>query len=76
MKTYLKLLVLPLMAMLVLNAGALVDYSHLISEVWGGKEVSLDNLHFYMRRLRQKLNGLSRCLIVNCHGIGYRLEAS
>jgi DNA-binding response OmpR family regulator len=61
---------------LVLNTGKLVDYSHLISEVWGGKEVSLDNLHFYMRRLRQKLNGLSRCLIVNCHGIGYRLEAS
>jgi DNA-binding response OmpR family regulator len=36
------------------NKGRLLGYSELISWVWGGKKVSLDNLHFHMRRLRQK----------------------
>ena len=53
---------------LMLNKGRLLDYPRLISEVWGGKEVSLDTLHFYMRRLRQKLANVS---ISELRGVGY-----
>lgn len=40
---------------LVINRGQLLDYPRLIGEVWGGKGVSLDILHFYIRQLRHKL---------------------
>ena len=40
---------------LLYNRGRLLGYSEIIKQVWGNKKVSLDNLHFYMRRLRQKL---------------------
>lgn len=53
---------------LLLNKGRLLDYPQLISEVWGGKEVSLGTLHFYMRRLRQKLANIS---IFGLRGVGY-----
>jgi len=59
---------------LVINRGRLLDYPRLISEVWGRKEISRGTLHFYMRRLRQKLQGYIPCHIVNCRGVGYRLE--
>lgn len=59
---------------LVINRGQLLEYPRLISEVWGGKEVSRDTLHFYMRRLRQKLQGDIPCHIVNFQGLGYFLE--
>lgn len=60
---------------LVLNKGRLLDYSKLISEVWGGKEVSLDTLHFYVRRLRHKLlQHYTPCHIVNSRGVGYYLR--
>jgi DNA-binding response OmpR family regulator len=53
---------------LLCNKGRLLGYSELISRVWGGKKVSLDNLHFHMRRLRQKLadGGISML-----RGVGY-----
>ena len=63
-----------LLACLILNNGTLLSYPRLISEVWRGKEVSRDTVHFYVRRLRQKLQGYSPCHIVNCRGVGYRLE--
>ena len=61
---------------LVLNRGRLLDYSQLIGEVWGGKEVSLDTLHYYMRQLHQKLQAFFsyRIRIINCRGVGYCLE--
>ena len=59
---------------LVINRGLLLDYPRLISEVWGGKPVSLDTLHFYVRRLRQKLQDYFPCHIVNFQGVGYYLE--
>ena len=40
---------------LLFNKSKLIDYQRLIGEVWGGKEVSLDTLHNYMRSLSQKL---------------------
>ena len=40
---------------LTLNEGILLGYPRLIDEVWRGKEMSLDTLHFYIRRLRSKL---------------------
>ncbi len=57
---------------LVLNEGRLLDYTRLIGEVWGGKEVSVDTLHFYMRRLRSKLANVS---IFGRRGVGYCLSA-
>ena len=44
-----------LAACLVINRGQLLDYPRLIGEVWGGKGVSLNILHFYIRQLRHKL---------------------
>lgn len=56
---------------LVLNKGRLLGYPQLISEVWGEKKVSLDTLHFYMRRLRSKLANIS---IFGLRGVGYCLS--
>jgi len=53
---------------LLLNRGRLLGYARLIGEVWGGKEVSVDTLHFYMRRLRSKLANVS---IFGLRGVGY-----
>ena len=61
---------------LVLNKGTLMAYPQLIGEVWGGKMIGVDTLHYYMRRLRQKLQDYfpQRINIVNWRGVGYRLE--
>ena len=56
---------------LVLNKGRLLGYPYLISEVWGGKEITLDTLHFYIRRLRAKLANLN---IFGLRGVGYYLS--
>jgi DNA-binding response OmpR family regulator len=61
---------------LVINRGQLLDYPRLIGEVWGGKEVGRDTLHFYMRRLRQKLQDYIPCHILNFQGVGYCLEVT
>ena len=65
-----------LAACLVLNKGRLLEYSRLIGEVWGGKEISLDTLHFYVRRLQQKLQAYFpyRVNIRNFRGVGYCLS--
>jgi len=53
---------------LILNKGRLLGYRQLAAEVWGGKTVTIDTLHFYMRRLQQKLaNGG----IFMVRGVGY-----
>lgn len=56
---------------LLLNKGRLLGYPQLISEVWGGRDVSLDTLHFYVRRLRQKLDSFN---IYGLRGVGYCLS--
>jgi len=56
---------------LVLNRGRLLEYPRLISEVWGGKEVSRYTLHFYVRRLRSKLANVN---IFGVRGVGYCLS--
>jgi two-component system response regulator ArlR len=53
---------------LLYNEGRLLDYPQLITEVWGGKAVSVDTLHFYMRRLRRKLANFN---IFAVRGVGY-----
>ena len=58
---------------LALNEGRLLDYRHLISEVWGGREVSRDTLHFHMRSLKTKLADVG---IFQMRGIGYCLSGS
>ncbi len=56
---------------LMLNKGKMLDYARLISEVWGGKEVSVDTLHFYVRHLRSKL---ANACISGLRGVGYCLS--
>lgn len=53
---------------LLANRGRLLSYPLLITGVWGGKSVSLDTLHCYIRRLRRKLFGLN---IFGVRGVGY-----
>jgi len=55
---------------LVSHRGRLLEYPRLISEVWGGKRVGRDTLHFYIRRLRRKLAGFN---IFGVRGVGYGL---
>ena len=61
---------------LVLNKDKLLDYSRLIKEVWGGNKVTHDTLHYYIRRLRKKLQIFfyNPIKIINYRGVGYRLE--
>ncbi len=56
---------------LLSHRGRLVGYPELMTGVWGGKEVSRDTLHFYIRRLRRKLAGFK---IFGSRGIGYGFE--
>jgi two-component system response regulator ArlR len=56
---------------LLSNEGRLLNYPQLITDVWGEKEVSVDTLHFYMRRLRRKLADFN---IFAVRGIGYGLS--
>jgi two-component system response regulator ArlR len=56
---------------LLSNKGKLLDYPQLITEVWGGKEVTVDTLHFYIRRLRRKLANFN---IFSMRGVGYGLS--
>jgi DNA-binding response OmpR family regulator len=53
---------------LIFNKGRFMGYNRLITEVWGGRGASLDNLHFYIRRLRSKLAHGS---IFGVRGLGY-----
>lgn len=55
---------------LLFNEGRLTGYPQLITDVWGGKEVSLDTLHFHVRSLRQKLANFK---ILGVRGVGYCL---
>jgi DNA-binding response OmpR family regulator len=60
-----------LFSCLGLNEGKIMPYSRLISEVWG--QISLENLHPYVRRLKQKLGiGLvDPYRLLNYSGEGY-----
>ncbi|AAW39261.1 response regulator transcription factor [Dehalococcoides mccartyi] len=58
-------------ACLKLNQGHLIEYQSLINAVWGKHTVSLDTLHYYMRRLKSKL---SDSKIIQKRGVGYWLE--
>lgn len=60
-----------LLGCLVLNEGRLVPYSHLASVIWGGGAVSMDNLHYYVRRLKRKV---TQGTISQQRGFGYRFD--
>ena len=53
---------------LILNKGRLLEYPRLITEVWGGKEISRYTIHLYIRRLRSKLANFN---IFGVRGVGY-----
>ncbi|AII58510.1 hypothetical protein ASJ33_08105 [Dehalococcoides mccartyi] len=55
---------------LKLNQGQLMEYQSIIDIVWGKQKVSLDTLHYYMRRLKSKLSGSK---IIQQRGVGYWL---
>ena len=61
-----------LFSCLVLNEGKVIPYPQLISEVWG-KQVSVDNLHLYVRYLKQKLgiDSAGPYRLLNYRGEGY-----
>ena len=63
-----------LLSYLLLNEGRLVESSHLLNEVWDGRQVSMECLKFYVRRLRQKMAATfgRSGQILNQRGIGYR----
>lgn len=50
------------------NRGRLLSYAELLGGAWGNKQVSLDTLHYHMRRLRQKLFNGSISMF---RGVGY-----
>jgi DNA-binding response OmpR family regulator len=58
----------------MLNEGRVVACPQLVAGVWGGRQVGSDALKYHMRRLRQKLAGSASGRIVNCRGVGYRIE--
>jgi DNA-binding response OmpR family regulator len=58
---------------LLSNEGRMLDYPQLITEVWGRKTVSVDTLHFYIRRLRRKLANFN---IFSMRGVGYGLSGN
>jgi DNA-binding response OmpR family regulator len=53
---------------LFVNEGKFLGYPQIINGVWGGKNISTDTLHFYIRSLRRKLSGVK---IFNVRGVGY-----
>lgn len=61
-----------LLSCLVFNRGKVITYSKLISEVWG-KEVSLEMLHLYIRRLKHKLgiDSVGPYRVLNYRGESY-----
>lgn len=61
---------------LVLNKDRLLDYSRIITEVWSGKEITLDTLYSYIHRLRKNLQAFfsNPINIINYRGTGYCLE--
>lgn len=61
-----------LLSCLVFNRGKVIAYSKLISEVWG-KEVSLEMLHLYIRRLKHKLgiDSVGPYRVLNYRGESY-----
>ncbi len=63
-----------LLSCLLLNEDRLVGSSQLLDEGWGGKQVSMECLKFYVRRLRQKMAAAfgRHGQILNHRGVGYR----
>ena len=61
---------------LINNEGNFIDYSRIIRDVWDGNKVSTDTIHFYVRRLRKKIQALFpyNVDIIDYRGLGYRLE--
>ncbi|MBI2857262.1 MAG: response regulator transcription factor [Chloroflexi bacterium] len=61
-----------LLSCLTYNEGRMVPFARLLSDVWEGR-TELDTLHYYARRLRQKLQliSLGEHRLSNCRGEGY-----
>ncbi|MBE0481740.1 MAG: response regulator transcription factor [Dehalococcoidia bacterium] len=66
-----------LLSCLVLSEGRLVETPAIIQQVWSGKQVSVQCLRFYVRRLRQRLAGtFADGQIINQRGLGYRYQST
>jgi two-component system response regulator ArlR len=53
------------------NRGRMVTNSRLMEEAWGGKEINLETLHFYLRRLKRKLENFT---ITGERGMGFFMD--
>jgi two-component system KDP operon response regulator KdpE len=64
-----------LLQLLVKHAGAVVSYSQMLQEVWGGgRENKLNYLRVYLAALRKKLETPTEpSLLLNERSVGYRL---
>jgi two-component system alkaline phosphatase synthesis response regulator PhoP len=66
-----------LLAYLVQNANKVLNFDHILQYVWGPEYCdSMDYVHVYMSRLRQKLelNPKNPQYFITQHGIGYRFQ--
>lgn len=66
-----------LLSYLLQNAGRVVTYSQILENVWGQNyQDSIDYVHVYLSRLRQKLekNHRQPRYLLTEHGIGYRFS--
>jgi len=66
-----------LMAYLARNAGKILTFEHILTNVWGnGYQGSLDYVHVYISHLRNKIeeNTRSPRYIITVHGVGYIFE--
>lgn len=61
-----------LLSCLVMNAGGVLPYKRLLSDVWG-RTISRDTLHQYVRRVKQKLgiDSVGPYRLLNYRGEGY-----
>jgi DNA-binding response OmpR family regulator len=64
-----------LLALLVQNAGDVVDRHALLFRVWGySNQIRTRTLDVHIRRLRKKLGPLSTTYLETIFGIGYRFQ--
>jgi len=61
-----------LFSCLAFNSGRILSYARLLTEVWG-KEATLETVHLYIRRLKQKLgiDSVGPYRLMNYRGEGY-----
>jgi two-component system KDP operon response regulator KdpE len=66
-----------LLVYLLQHANRVVSFNHILEQVWGAAyQDSVDYVHVYISRLRQKLEEYPKHprYLLTVHGVGYRLQ--